>query len=36
MVQNVSWEWLLEGFKYELEVTVKPKKLLTTPKNAYF
>lgn len=25
MVQNVSWEWLLEGFKYELEAVVKPK-----------
>jgi site-specific recombinase XerD len=25
MVQNVSWEWLLEGFKYELEVVVKPE-----------
>jgi len=25
MVQNVSWEWLLEGFKYELEAAVKLK-----------
>ncbi|NQT48768.1 MAG: phage integrase N-terminal SAM-like domain-containing protein, partial [Chloroflexi bacterium] len=25
MVQNVTWEWLLEGFKFDLETEVKPK-----------
>ena len=25
MVQNTSWEWLLEGFKFDLETQVKPK-----------
>ena len=25
MVQNGSWEWLLEGFKIDLEAQVKPK-----------
>ena len=25
MVQNASWEWLLEGFKIDLETQVKPR-----------
>ena len=25
MVQNDSWEWLLTGFKIDLETQVKPK-----------
>jgi len=25
MVQNGSWEWLIEGFKIDLETQVKPK-----------
>jgi site-specific recombinase XerD len=25
MVQNGSWEWLLEGFKFDLETEVKPR-----------
>ena len=25
MVQNMSWEWLLEGFKIDLETQLKPK-----------
>ena len=25
MVQNASWEWLLQGFKIDLETQVKPK-----------
>lgn len=25
MVQNLTWEWLLEGFKFDLEIQVKPK-----------
>jgi len=25
MVQNVSWEWLIQGFKFELETKLKPK-----------
>jgi integrase/recombinase XerD len=25
MVQNVSWQWLLEGFKIDLETQVKPR-----------
>ena len=25
MVQNMSWEWLLEGFKIALETQLKPK-----------
>jgi len=25
MVQNVSWEWLIQGFKIELETQLKPK-----------
>lgn len=25
MIQNVSWEWLIQGFKIELETQLKPK-----------
>lgn len=25
MVQNISWEWLVQGFKIELETQLKPK-----------
>ncbi|MFC1998633.1 phage integrase N-terminal SAM-like domain-containing protein [Chloroflexota bacterium] len=25
MVQQNSWQWTLDGFKYELELQVKPK-----------
>jgi hypothetical protein len=27
MVQHVSWEWLLEGFKIDLETQLKPRTL---------
>ena len=30
MVQNDSWEWLLAGFKIDLETQVKPKTIVIT------